>query len=618
MESRNMSNPGMRSFGAATAMAMIAFTFACTDSETAKTPVDSDRQGTETDSLGGSIDSETVLDTLAEGDGETETDTETDTDTDTDTETASPPNDADFYALDHVIEINIETSPEDWELLRYEGRGTASVVAYCQDVYDYTYIDAEVTIDGEPVENARVRKKGFFGSLSALRPSLKLKFDAPEGIPMLSGIKGLTLNNDRQDPSHTHQVMSYALFSEAGIAAPRCNFARVTVNGEDLGIYSNVEPIKKPFLARHFGDDGGNLYEAQGADFSPELAVIYQPKSGDAEEGADEGEADLSDVFAVVDALDVEDSRLEGALEKVLNLDGFYTFWAMEVILGHWDSYSGNRNNYYIYHDPISGLFNFIPWGTDGAFESTNFSFPDAPVSVYAFAVLANRLYNYEETRERYQARLESLLSDLWDEEALLSEVDQIEQLTSADSAAVQKQRSFIKGRRQLLLDDIQKADPEWPYPYESIPRECGVVTDISGDFKAVLDTGQNFAAVEDISLTLGWEKGPEVLTDLSTSATIGIPFGGGTEESFQLTMTAPRENGNTLMLSISIPLAAYAEGEVPFHGLENSGMLFEIGEQFAILGYVGDGSVSFDEISVETGGTVSGSFVGKFAQLIR
>ena len=48
-----------------------------------------------------------------------------------------------------------------------------------------------------------------------------------------------------------------------------CNFARVTVNGEYLGIYSNVESIGKPFLKRRFGNNSGNLYEGTLADFYP-------------------------------------------------------------------------------------------------------------------------------------------------------------------------------------------------------------------------------------------------------------------------------------------------------------------------------------------------------------
>jgi hypothetical protein len=37
----------------------------------------------------------------------------------------------------------------------------------------------------------------------------------------------MTLNNNKQDPSAIHQCLGYAVFADAGVPAPRCNFAHV-------------------------------------------------------------------------------------------------------------------------------------------------------------------------------------------------------------------------------------------------------------------------------------------------------------------------------------------------------------------------------------------------------
>ena len=34
-------------------------------------------------------------------------------------------------------------------------------------------------------------------------------------------------------------------------------------------------------------------------------------------------------------------------------------------MVGHWDSFSGNANNYYFYRDPGTEKFYFLPWGPD-------------------------------------------------------------------------------------------------------------------------------------------------------------------------------------------------------------------------------------------------------------
>ena len=103
----------------------------------------------------------------------------------------------------------------------------------------------------------------------------------------------------------------------------------MTAQGKDLGIYSHVEAIKKPFLSRVFGDDSGNLYEGQISDFNDGLVSTFQVKTNELEN-------DQSDLEAVVTALEADDAALWDALDAVIDMDAFLTFWAMEVLVGHW------------------------------------------------------------------------------------------------------------------------------------------------------------------------------------------------------------------------------------------------------------------------------------------
>ena len=48
---------------------------------------------------------------------------------------------------------------------------------------------------------------------------------------------------------------------------------------------------------------------------------------------------------------DPSDAGLE-ALSKAVDLDRFLSFWATEVLVGHWDGYAGDRNNYQFYREP--------------------------------------------------------------------------------------------------------------------------------------------------------------------------------------------------------------------------------------------------------------------------
>ena len=71
----------------------------------------------------------------------------------------------------------------------------------------------------------------------------------------------------------------------------------------------------------------------------------------------------------MIDVLHQPSENIEAEIGKIVDLDSFYTFWAMEGLLGFWDGYSGNRNNFFIYLNPDTEKFHFIPWGADSLFE---------------------------------------------------------------------------------------------------------------------------------------------------------------------------------------------------------------------------------------------------------
>ena len=378
---------------------------------------------------------------------------------------------APMFEPDRLLDIQLEMDPADWDLLRAQHH---DFFGYMLDECPsgpperpYEYVRATLTVDGEIVEDVAVRKKGFLGSINNTRPSLKLSFDEYENGRRFQGLRRMTLNNNQQDPSQIDACLSYLVFREAGIAAPRCNFARVTVNGEFLGIYSHVESIKRPFLERNFPSDEGNLYEGALADFLPGWVENYEEKAGN--------DGDRSDLDAMVDALALPDDELLDGLEPILDVDAFLTFWATEVLVGHWDGFNGNRNNHYLYREPTTGQFHFIPWGPDSCFgERSPFIAFEPPASVWAINQLSRRLYNHPETHLRYQERMQALLDTVWDEDRLHAEIDRVEALLephlsipeSAFARDLDLVRDFVDGQRSRLEADLA-ADPAWDYPLQ-------------------------------------------------------------------------------------------------------------------------------------------------------
>ena len=415
------------------------------------------------------------------------------------------PSDA-YFALDRVLDISIEIAGEDWDTLRHQTRTLEDVFAEIEryglsrpfaDIY--TWFGATVTVDGETHADVGVRKKGFLGSQSDTKPALKLRFDKyVDGQSLGGAMERMTLNNSIQDPSMVNTCLSYRVFAAAGNPAPRCNFATVSVNGKDLGLYVHVEEMKAPFLSRHFESAEGNLYEGTVSDFTPTYRGTIEKKTNtDA--------ADWSDIDAVVAALqDPSDAGLE-ALGEVVDLDRFLSFWATEVLVGHWDGYAGDRNNYHFYREP-DGRFVFIPWGTDDTFHLKDDPNPfdnisNPPPSVLALTAIPNRLYNHPDWRTRYVARLTDLLDTVWHEAELLAAVDDMAAIVQqhalpeakeAATADTERVRKFILKRRGEILADLTPEPPEWPEPEADIPLTAG-----SGTLEITFQTtwGSNLSA---------------------------------------------------------------------------------------------------------------------------
>ena len=373
-------------------------------------------------------------------------------------------------APDRVIDISIDLPAADWNELcqqtRDPGKAFSGVVES-----PFTWFKGDITVDGVTIRSVGLRKKGFLGSLDNRWPSLKVKFDEFVEQSPIPGLEGLTLNNNKQDSSLASQFLAYELFNAAGVHAPRCSFVRMTVNGQYLGVYSNVESIGKPFLERRFGNNSGNLYEGTLADFYPKAVDRLDAKTN-------KKKHDRSKALRLATLLASDDPLALGEVEQLVDVDSFLRFWAMESLIGFWDGYSANQNNFWVYENRADGKFYFMPWGADGAFMPPPFAgfSSGGPVSVYAEGMLANRLYHDAPSAERYRETMRWLLTNVWKEDDLLKSINHVETLVTPHlhrrqanaPRAMESVRNFIRARRAK----IEKELDAWPVRVAERPRK--------------------------------------------------------------------------------------------------------------------------------------------------
>jgi spore coat protein H len=321
---------------------------------------------------------------------------------------------------------------------------------------EFDWFRADILVDGVEVNEVGIRKKGFIGSVMGegmIKPAIKIKTDKFVDDQFLGDTERLTLNNASQDGARLSTCLAYEVFAAADYPAPRCNLASLMVNGQALGAYVHVESVKKRFLERAFGDSSGSLYEGTITDFVEEWLPRWEIKT-------DDTDPDRLPLLAVAQALQTSDAELVAALEPVLNVDRFITFWAVEVLISHIDGYAGMRNNFYVYFDPTDNYRAvFLPWGADNVFSDVEKNTGFEGLQKFAIGELCRRFSRIPLMNTRFLAELERLLDEVWDETALMASIDNFAaQVVTAEEndqfeAELASLRSWIQGRDQQLRD---------------------------------------------------------------------------------------------------------------------------------------------------------------------
>lgn len=529
---------------------------------------------------------------------------------------------ADLFARD-LLEIRIDMDPADWDAMRNQIKTRHSQYGRenCRDApapNPYTWFAATVTIDGEEVPVTGVRKKGNLGSQSTLIPSMKLRFDEFVDGQQFHGLDRLALNNSKSDPSYARTCLGYALFKGDGFAAPRCTWAHVVLNGQDLGPYVAIDEVHRQFLSWHFERPDGNLYEGTACDFREDAIGGFEQETN---EDTDSSRADLQ---AVLDAVSVDDDQLRSRLGEVVNLPEFIRFWALESLVWHRDGYSGHANNFFVYADPAdAGRFRFMPWGPDAAFHADNRA--SVPDSVLAYGVIANRLYAIPAERSRYYEALAKLLDGRWDPDGMAAEAARVSELVrpllpagakdehDADRADLE---AVIAGRRATLEEIMAGEYPDWTDGLRVLPCRPPIGP-VSGTFTTTWNSLSD-DVYDSGSATLQLELDGETITPTRSGARAGF-FPTTGQDRVQLVYDL--SGGRQLIFNINFPEDRWFESYmVPgVHPLVSPPMAGTVLYQDASvtpavsLGRyeLGEGTWTLDEVERVDGRPLRGSFEG-------
>ena len=312
-----------------------------------------------------------------------------------------------FYRTDVVPRIDI-TIPAD---------SLAAIFANVTSDYEY-HASFAYTAPGYSVSGVEVgfRLRGNTSRNSG-KKSFKISFNSFVSGTRIQGVKDLNLNGEHNDPSIMRARIAWELAQDAGMPAPRVNHVRLFINGQAFGLYANIEHMNDDYVEHRYARDAGNLYKCL---WPADLANLgtdpnsYKLWSGGRrvyELKTNETLDDYSGLARFVTALHATTStQALCALDSVFNVNSYLKWLAWEVTTGHWDNHSFNKNNFYLYEDPASGLIEFISYDADNTFGVDWFNIDWATRSPFQFGTYP--LYTKIVTNPAAQRRLKLFLNE--------------------------------------------------------------------------------------------------------------------------------------------------------------------------------------------------------------
>jgi hypothetical protein len=266
-----------------------------------------------------------------------------------------------IYAQDLFPTFELTIDDDTWDDLEWEWEHGVEQKEKGKDPNPYHPI-TEFRYGDIAIPDAQIRLRGnpknWVHSPDKLQ--FHVAFDRVDKQGRFLGLAAMAFESSHANRHMLRDRLALSIMRDMGVTAACANHARVVINDEYYGLYTNLEKFDEVFLERAFDDPTGNLWDRH----SWELKTNKKTATTDRIEAL----AEVESIEEVETYLDVEQALMVYAAEAMLpDSDGC---WA-------------GGYNYFFYDDPLSGKFKLLPWDKDSTFERFNDGakglYPDNP-----------------------------------------------------------------------------------------------------------------------------------------------------------------------------------------------------------------------------------------------
>ena len=393
-------------------------------------------------------------------------------------------------------------------------------------------VPAELIVDGQvyPEVGVHFRGTSSYFTVESEKKSFNIAVDYGEDGQRLYGYKTLNLLNGHVDASFLREVL-YNQISRDYIPAMKTNFVKLVINGENWGVYINLQQYNKDFLAEWFGTREGIRWKIGpgrgGAlnyvgDDPASYQEAYQLKTSNVENP-------WEGLIALTKMLDdaTSDAALVEHLPSILNIDQVLWQLAVSNVFMDDDGYIHKGGDYTLYQD-VNGRFHLVPHDNNESFKFVRRS-RGGPGGGWSWGDLENgmlspithednaarplikRLLSNPEWRARYLAHVRTVRDEWLDWEVLEPIIKEYQTLIDAEVQKDDKKlygyeefttgvpedlKRFVNQRRGYLNNHPELSKPVPEIVSVEIGSGTSPVSNQSVSIKATLDKSIDVDAV--------------------------------------------------------------------------------------------------------------------------
>lgn len=270
-----------------------------------------------------------------------------------------------------------------------------------KDVYSDRFVNAFISVSGKK-KPIKIRYRG-----GHTRNYPKKSYD------MILNGKRLHLNAEYDDPSFLRNALSFQFFRWIGVPSPKTKHILLRLNGEEQGVYLQIESVDRRFFQRRKIPVQALFYAVNdNANFS-----LTNPDTGKRKRTLFDGyeqiignATDRRHLKTFISRLNhLPESKLRRFLGANVDIDNYLRWLAGAVLTGNYD---GFEQNYAIYRHRTQKLYRMIPWDYEGTWGRNCFGkrCESSLVRITGYNQLTKAVLSVGSYRKRYKKILHDIL----------------------------------------------------------------------------------------------------------------------------------------------------------------------------------------------------------------